>query len=122
MEFGDLDGARYIIKKITTTVALKPDKPQLEIKNPFDADSQIHAFGFIPNDGFKTNGIIQAELNDREFLEETLAGDFADLLDFNMPIPDAKPVRFQKGKSLKLFIRSASGSVSILFGVLLSEK
>ena len=117
----DLDGAKYILKRVTTSLTSKPAKPQIEIDNPFDEDSHIHAFGFIPNGTFKTNGIIQAELNDREFLEQTVAGDFTDLDDFNMPIPE-KGIRFHRGKKLKIFIWSGSGSVTLLFGVLLSEK
>jgi len=120
MDIG-LSGARFTIKRITTSDSIFPDKPNLIIENPFDKDVHLHAFGLIPNSGFQTNGFVKVQINGRIFIEPTDAGDFVDIDDFNMPIPDAEPIIFEAGKKIEVFIASQSGAVFLTIGVLISE-
>lgn len=120
MDIG-LTGAKYTIKRITTSDSIFPDKPQLIIENPFDKNVHLHAFGLIPSTVFQTDGFVKVQINGRIFIDPTDAGDFADIDDFNMPIPESEPIIFEAGKKIEVFIATSGAAVFLTVGVLVSE-
>jgi len=122
MDIG-LTGAIYKIKRIASA-DLKfraENRPDFSFENPFDKDSFLRAFALVPDVLFQASGFIKVQINGRILIPPTTESEFKEIADFNMPIPDDKPIIFEAGKKLEVWIASGSGIVFLTIGLLVSE-
>lgn len=117
-----IKGSKYFFKRITETAQIPPTKAQAIFKNPFDKKSLILGIGVVPNSNFKGQGVLEILLNGAVFLEASLAGDYSDVVDLNIPIPEKIALAFEPTKTIEFKIHSGSGvNVGLAIGVLVGE-
>lgn len=101
---------KTLIDRATTTATVEPTNPQIEMKNPIDDDMRVTAITIIPNENFKTKGILRLLINGVEELK-TKEGDLTDYSTLNIPIAnEGKLIERNKGVSLHIWTSDGTSS------------
>jgi len=116
---------QFDLVRIGTSQTKKADDnaPDYELKNESSIIKRIFALSIIPDATFKTEGLIQIQLNGTKFfpISSQLQGDLTDISAINIPIPDTYGLKILPKDKLKVFIWNPSGnpinaSVAVFIG------
>lgn len=105
--------SKTAIDRISTVLTAEPDKPQIEIGPPVDADCRVLSITLIPDAAFKTKGLLCLKINDVEELRIDAAGDLTDFSTVNVPLPN-EGKKLQRGKKVKLSAWTSDGTASAI--------
>lgn len=100
---------KTVIDRISTSATKEPDKADMEIKAPVDAECRVLSITLIPDATFKTEGLFCLKINDVEELRIDAQADLTDFGTINVPLPNEGKV-LQRGKSVKVLAWNPTGN------------
>jgi len=99
------------IDRSTTIATVKADtgSPDIEIKNPFDRQARIMGITLIPDESFKTKGIVNLDIGRAPYFSGMAAADFTDISTFAVPISD-DGYEIDANESVEIYIWTSDGT------------
>ena len=114
-------GAPRVGRAVTTaTVKNDAGDPNIEIRNPFDRKARVMGITLIPDDSFKTKGIVQLDISRAPYLPAITAGDFTNVDTFAVPISD-KGHEIEPNETIEIYMWTSDATSSALTAVVYFE-
>lgn len=107
-------------RRTTTQPNTSHETPNFSFKNSQNRDVRIFTLSFVPDAVFRTNGLLRIKVNKVEILPETIAGDFTDLAQFTVPIPE-NGLLLKNNEKIEIFIGTSSGTSALTLAGLVGE-
>ena len=117
VDFQTSDLSYYELDDATTTKQeFDKDNPNLEFKNPYKKTCLVKELLIVPNNSFKTKGMIEVYIDDEIIFKNKKAGNFANIPHSIINYKRGKKIK--PNESVKVFLKSNDGvSVGIALQV-----
>lgn len=95
----------------TTSTEFDHDTANMEFENPFKRKTLIKGISIVPDDNFKSNGLVEIYIDDEIIYHNKKAGNFANISQSKIELSRGKPIK--AGKSVKVFLKTDDESVTV---------
>lgn len=102
---------RTKLQRESTTLTSIPNTPQIQFTNPLDDKNRITAITIIPDDSFKTKGLLRLNIGEVTVLQIDTAGYLTDLNNLPLTIPN-EGWQLRSEDKIELYIWTSDGTAS----------